>query len=136
MRYKTKCICQIDPNYKERHKVSFAGNEWIPPCSWCSDTGEKEFDLSITRSEMSYPEPTVFWSESPDDPVDATLEWDELLANIKCSCGDDIFLQGDGDAIVCSCGRVYYLQANVLKDDTYRGDDEYWEKERIKKGKI
>ena len=120
MKYKTKCICQIDLNYLTRHTM--LGNV----CVWCNGSGEVEYDLRPDNYKGKFTK-VKLWTDKPDDTVDASIEYDELTLRLRCSCGDEVFFSDSSDT-VCSCGRVYRVNVSIKKDDTHLGDMEYWDR--------
>ena len=134
MTYKTQCPCQM-PGFEKQVNEIFHGDSR----SLCKCNGTKEVELDLTLNFPDFTPAMVsnylsddMWEDAKSkDELDARITDEELYSVIECSCGDRLYL--GGDASVCKCGRVYKLEVNILKDDTHRNDDKYWEK--IKKEK-
>lgn len=124
MKYKTKCICQIDPEYLKR------SGQLI--CIWCHGSGETEYDLHLQDYIGKFDDEVRFWAENEGDETDAKILYDEYECRLNCSCGDEVYLTND-EKTVCSCGRIYLMIVDIMKDDSHKGDMEYWDK--IKKEK-
>ena len=122
MRYKKRCVCQTTDD-----KESFIF--WNNVCWMCHGKGESEYDLTLEDAKLDGEFfPARFYSESPEEPTDAELVYDDISVSIRCSCGDEIFFGDMYNTKVCSCGRIYNIDVVISKDDTHKGDMEYWDK--------
>jgi len=135
MKYKTQCICQM-PNWEEQSKLLPSIRESHDRgYGGCNGTGEIEYPLSYglrqSKIDGEFTD-VVAWADPEDDPTDIDSYDSDIWVYFKCSCGDEISFSSYG-IDVCSCGRVYQLDVILTKNDTHKGDMEYWEK--IKKSK-
>lgn len=127
MRYKSKCVCQTE---EDRDSFIFANGV----CWMCHGKGESEYDLSLEDAKLDGEfSPARFYSESPEEPTDASISYEDISVLIKCSCGDEVFFGDMYNTKVCSCVRIYNIDVVISKDDIHKGDMEYWDK--IKKEK-
>jgi hypothetical protein len=127
MTYKTQCICQV-PLWEEKLKL-FPSFKHL--CD-CKGTKETEHNLSLDTYDGEFV-PVIVWAEEEDSHTDIDDYQDDIYVKFTCECGDTIYFSEFGVSHVCSCGRVYELIGQVLKNDTHKDDAEYWDKIKTEK---
>lgn len=134
MKYKTQCICQI-PDWEEQSQlfpsIRYSHDHGY---SGCNGTGEVEYDLDNLDEIDGEFSNVVVWSENKDDEIDIGEYDEDIIVRFTCNCGNEMFFSEGGNS-VCSCGRVYRLNVYLEKNNTHKGDMEYWDKIKASKYK-
>lgn len=116
---KYTCSCKLFPE-------DFAKRGY-KTCPFCLDRGWNLYPINVDSYKGVYTK-AVIWTDEPNGKTDIEKYRDDIWVKITCECGDEVSFSEWGQQ-VCKCGRVYKLSGDVEKDDTYKGNFEYWKKE-------